>query len=68
MNAIEYGYEALHTVDESGARIERLEGAYLGAFSSVAEALSALIGYAGGYVRRSDGAELAPDGTWIERT
>ena len=59
-------FEALHTVDESGSRCTNPEGWKIGVFDSIDAAESALVGYAGGYVRRSeDGAVLSPVGDWI---
>lgn len=58
-------YEALHTIDESGARICADEGILIGAYATIEQARLALTGYLGGYVRRTiDGATLCPDNTW----
>lgn len=58
-------YEALHTIDESGARIYANEGILIGTYADIDQAKLALTGYLGGYVRRTiDGATLCPDDTW----
>lgn len=58
-------FYAMHTVDESGARAANNEGWQHGEFDNIFAAISAVDGVAGGYVRREDGAVLAPDGNWI---
>ena len=58
-------FYAMHTVDELGARAVCNEGWHHGEFDNIFAAVSAIDGVLGGYVRREDGAVLAPDGSWI---
>lgn len=58
-------FYAMHTIDESGARAANNEGWQHGEFDNIFAAIAAVDGVAGGYVRREDGAVLAPDGNWI---
>ena len=64
-------YQVLHTVDNSGGRCCAAEGWLALETTSFEEAqeLAAELVNCGfcGYVRRQDGAVLAPNGTWIAR-
>lgn len=58
-------FYAMYTVDESGARAANNDGWQHGEFDNIFAAIAAVDGVAGGYVRREDGAVLAPDGSWV---
>lgn len=58
-------FYAIHTIDGSGARCAQSEGWQHGEFENLNDAIAAIEGVQGGYVRREDGASLAPDGRWV---
>lgn len=61
-------FQVFHTIDETGARCANVEGWLVAQVESqsTAERLAATL--PGGYVRRDDGAILAPAGEWISRS